>query len=58
MGRVSPPANPGVTAMRRSNIRAWYRIAVITPLVGAACAELTNPRQSSLTPGASAVYCW
>ena len=38
--------------MRRSNIRAWYRIAVITPLVGAACAELTNPSQSSLTPSA------
>jgi hypothetical protein len=38
--------------MGRSNIRAWYRIAVITPLVGAACAELTNPTQSSLTPSA------
>src|SRR5688572_17278452 len=52
MGRVSPPSNPGVTAMERSNIRAWYRIAVITPLVGAACAALTNPTQSSLTPNA------
>jgi hypothetical protein len=38
--------------MGRSNTRAWYRILVITPLVGAACAELTNPTQSSLTPSA------
>jgi len=38
--------------MERSNIRAWYRILVITPLVGAACAELTNPSQSALSPGA------
>ncbi|HUQ80753.1 MAG TPA: hypothetical protein VM076_06440 [Gemmatimonadaceae bacterium] len=38
--------------MSRSNTRAWYRILVLTPLVGAACAELTNPSQSSLSPGA------
>jgi hypothetical protein len=39
--------------MRRSNIRAWYRLAVsITPLVGAACADFNSPRQSSLTTAA------
>ena len=40
--------------MRRSKTSAWYRLVLsITPLVGAtACAELTNPRQSSLSPGA------
>jgi hypothetical protein len=38
--------------MRRSHIRAWYRIIVVTPLVGAACAEVTNPSQSSLTTSA------
>jgi hypothetical protein len=40
--------------MRRSNIRAWYRLAAcITPLLGvAACAELTSPRQSTLSPAA------
>lgn len=39
--------------MRRSNIRAWYRLAVsITPLVGAACADFNNPRQSSLSTAA------
>lgn len=37
--------------MRRSNTRAWY-LLVITPLFGVACAELTNPSQSALTPGA------
>jgi hypothetical protein len=39
--------------MRRSNIRAWYRLAVsITPLVGAACADVNTPRQSSLSTAA------
>jgi hypothetical protein len=39
--------------MRRSNIRAWYRLAVsITPLVGAACADVNSPRQSSLSTAA------
>ena len=39
--------------MKRSNNRAWYPLLCITPLVlGAACAELTNPRQSSLTTAA------
>ena len=39
--------------MRRSNIRAWYRLAAcITPVLGAACAELTSPRQSSLSAAA------
>jgi hypothetical protein len=39
--------------MRRSNIRAWYRLAAcITPLLGAACAELNSPRQSSLSAAA------
>jgi hypothetical protein len=39
--------------MRRSNNRAWYRLAVcITPLVGAACADFTSPRQSSLATAA------
>ncbi len=39
--------------MRRSNIRAWYRLAAcITPLFGAACAELNSPRQSSLSTAA------
>jgi hypothetical protein len=39
--------------MRRSNIRAWYRLAVsITPLVGAACADFNSPRPSSLTTAA------
>ena len=40
--------------MGRSKTRAWYRLVVsITPLVGAtACAELTNPSQSVITPGA------
>jgi hypothetical protein len=40
-------------SMRRSNIRAWYRLAVsITPLVGAACADFNTPRQSSLSTAA------
>ena len=39
-------------SMKRSKIRAWYGFLAITPLLGAACAELTNPRQSALTPGA------
>jgi hypothetical protein len=39
--------------MRRSNIRAWYRLAAcITPLLGVACAELNSPRQSSLSAAA------
>jgi len=40
--------------MRRSNIRAWYRLAAcITPLLGVACAELTSsPRQSTLSAAA------
>ena len=40
--------------MRRSRTSAWYRLlASITPLVGAvACAEPTNPSQSSLTTAA------
>ena len=39
--------------MRRSNIRAWYRLAAcITPLLGAACAESTNPSQSTLSAAA------
>ena len=39
--------------MRRSNIRAWYRLAAcITPLLGVACAELSSPRQSTLSPAA------
>jgi hypothetical protein len=40
--------------MGRSNTSAWYRLVLsITPLVGAmACAELTNPGQSPLSPGA------
>ena len=40
--------------MRRSNIRAWYRLAAcITPVLGvAACAELTSPRTSSLSAAA------
>jgi len=40
--------------MQRSNTRAWYRLLLgITPLVGAAaCAELTNPRQSALSASA------
>ena len=39
--------------MKRSNTRAWYPLLGITPLVlGTACAELTNPRQSSLTTAA------
>ena len=39
--------------MRRSNTRAWYRLLFcITPLGVVACAELTNPRQSSLSASA------
>lgn len=38
--------------MRRSHFRAWYGFLVITPLIGAACAELTNPRQSALSTNA------
>jgi len=38
--------------MRRSNTRAWYRLLVITPLIGAGCAELTNPSQSALSTSA------
>jgi hypothetical protein len=39
--------------MKRSNSRAWYTLLGITPLIiGAGCAELTNPRQSSLTTAA------
>ena len=39
--------------MRRSNIRAWYRLAAcITPLLGVACTELNSPRQSSLSAAA------
>ena len=40
--------------MRRSKNTTWYRLLVsITPVVGAtACAELTNPSQSSLSPSA------
>lgn len=39
--------------MRRRLTRAWYRLLVsVTPLAGAACAELTNPRQQSLSPSA------
>jgi hypothetical protein len=40
--------------MRRSNTGAWYRLLLsITPLAGAlACGELTDPRQSSLSPSA------
>ena len=40
--------------MRRSNIRAWYRLAAcVTPLLGvAACAELSSPRQSTLSTAA------
>lgn len=39
--------------MRRSNIRAWYRLAAcITPLLGVACAEFNSPRQSSLSAAA------
>lgn len=39
--------------MRRSNIRAWYRLAAcITPILGVACAELNSPRQSSLSAAA------
>ena len=39
--------------MRRRNTRAWYRLLFcITPLGVVACAELTNPRQSSLSASA------
>jgi hypothetical protein len=39
--------------MRFSNTRAWYALLCITPLViGAGCAEITNPRQSALTAAA------
>jgi hypothetical protein len=39
--------------MRRSNIRAWYRLAAcITPILGVACAELNSPRQSTLSAAA------
>ena len=39
--------------MRRSNIRAWYRLAAcITPLLGVACAEFNSPRQSTLSAAA------
>ena len=39
--------------MRRSNVRAWYRLAAcITPVLGVACAELNSPRQSSLSAAA------
>jgi hypothetical protein len=40
--------------MRRSNIRAWYRLAAcITPVVGvAACAELNSPSPSILSAAA------
>ena len=39
--------------MRRSNNRAWYRLAAcITPLLGAACAELNSPRPSTLSTAA------
>src|SRR5687768_6926980 len=53
-GSRDPSAISGATAMQRSIIGAWYRLLLsITPLVGAAaCAELTNPRQSSLSASA------
>jgi hypothetical protein len=52
-GSREPPAKiPEQAQMSRGHTRAWYRLLVITPLVGAACAELTNPSQSSLSPGA------
>ena len=39
--------------MRRSNLRAWYRLAAcITPVLGVACAEFNSPRQSSLSAAA------
>jgi hypothetical protein len=40
--------------MRRSNIRAWYRLAArITPILGvAACAELNSPKPSVLSTAA------
>lgn len=40
--------------MRRSNIRAWSRLAaLITPLAGTACADVTDPARSSpLSPAA------
>src|ERR1044071_2776188 len=46
-------ANSRSKAMRRSNIRAWYRLAAcITPVLGVACAEMNSPRPSSLSTAA------